>query len=289
MEKLNCAKYSIDEFNKYMKFFNDNPNLSISTMTIICKINVIFNIKNISTFLSLNKHDTIGVGYGNPDNKVTNRRLYPGDYRKNKKKKSKKSFQNQTTVDCLAKNNVINIKFFANGSIQMTGCKKVDELFEVLQNIFIKLSKETLYMNYNDKKIEKVYFVDDISKLSIENISQFKIVMINCIFNINFHIDRDVLVSVLKENNYECEFDPVIHSHVSIKLKKNIDDIDDVDDDDKYISIFCFEKGSITITGSATFQRIIEIYNEINVFFLKNFLRIVKFDINNYLRTVSNI
>ena len=134
--------------------------------------------------------------------------------------------------------------------------KSLEILFEKL-----KISKAVLN---NSIKFDIKPFVDDITKLNINNVTNFKIVMINTNFNILFQINREKLHQLLKDTNFDVTFDPIIHACVNIKyhIPNTLN---------KTISIFVFESGSITIAGSNSCQQVLETYNFINKLILNNY------------------
>lgn len=261
------------------KDFDNLPDdIIISTMTIICKININFNVENIGKYINLCNDNIIAVKYGKLSD--TNRSII--EKKKNNRKKTLRglrNFYNQVTLVINTKHDLIqkphvslkkkvkftNIKLFKNGSIQITGCNNISKIFETLDKLFNELSKSYAIIE-NDTIIDKP-FVSDSNLLSINNIYDFKIVMINSNFNIQFEIDRDKLFYCLANDGYECSYDPIIHACVDIRFNYN---------DTKKISIFIFESGAVIITGSTNCDHIITTYNHINKYLLTHYSRIVK-------------
>jgi TATA-box binding protein (TBP) (component of TFIID and TFIIIB) len=176
------------------------------------------------------------------------------------KKIKKRSFFNQVTLKIFVKSKIkpINVKLFKNGSIQMTGCKSILNIVEVLQILF------------NELKIIKhgKSFVNDINLLDIDHVINIQIVMINSYFNIEFKIDLNKLHDLLIENHYFCLYDSDKHAGVNIKYEY----------DDKSITILVFETGNIIITGATTCDQINEAYKFINKKILENFYRVIKYE-----------
>jgi TATA-box binding protein (TBP) (component of TFIID and TFIIIB) len=242
----------------------------ISTMTIICKSEVTFNVKNIGYFLELGKDTIFSVNNGS-DIK-SNRTLNNIKKKRNiKNKKDKKNFYNQVSIVVFSdEGKKINIKLFSNGSIQMTGCKDIVNSISALKNLFIQLKKvKAIYDPINNKLVEKS-FVENSEKLEINEISNFKIAMINSNFNIGFKVDRDKLYELITTKNIaECSYDPIIHACVNIKYEC----------DNKTVSIFVFESGSIIITGANNGKHILDAYNFINKLLCNNYKQIYKSNI----------
>jgi TATA-box binding protein (TBP) (component of TFIID and TFIIIB) len=238
--------------------FTNLPNeLNISTMTIVCKTNIIFNVKNIGEKLELN--DTIiYIRY----NKTERASIERPKKRKIKLHKEKKNFYNQVSIAVkIDDTKKINIKLFINGSIQITGCKSLEHVLIGVSNLF--------------NQIKNSIYVDDTNKLIINNLFDVKIAMINSNFDIGFHIDRDKLFYLMKnKTKYVCMYDANYHACVDIKYEE----------EDKIISIFVFESGSIVITGSRNCLHIINAYNFIYEFLIENYRDVVQ---NKLFRGVS--
>lgn len=250
--------------------------LEISTTTITCHLDVIFNVENIGLYFNDFDDIVIGKRYGN---RIVNNLV---NVKKNKigkkKKKEKKNFYNQVSIILKSvtlmgldpnrlpvkeRDKTVNIKLFVNGSIQITGCKHIDNIKRGLEILFTKLKIKKAILN-NNMQFEEKILVSDLSKLDINLITNFKIVMINTNFNIKFHINREKLHHLLIMNNFDVSFDPITHACVNIKYPIN-------NELDKTVSIFVFESGSITIAGSNSCDQVFETYNFINKFILNNY------------------
>ena len=267
----------------------------VNTLTVVCSLDVLFNVNNIARYIDLNINNIIKVNHGDPNNILTNRSLI--NKKKNKKpKKKKKVFYNQVSICVLVQNKIkpVNVKLFSNGSIQMTGCKVIDNAIDALDNIFKELQKIKAVIDGNTMTIiEKPFFeliLDDNklanNKLSPElaknimnlyNVNKLRIEMIVCKFKYPTLINRFKLFKLLKSNGYECSYNPEKHAAVDLKYNTL----------DRNVSIFIFEKGSIVITGAKTFNQILNAYNFINIILLKNHLDIEKKitqNIENYIK-----
>jgi TATA-box binding protein (TBP) (component of TFIID and TFIIIB) len=258
--------------------YNKKPDdVNISTMTIVCKMNTNFLCGNIARYIKLSFDGVLGVTHGINGDPSTNRTLIQSKKITNKKKKHKNVFFNQVSMYLIIKTkiNPINVKIFSNGAIQMTGCKTIQDALETLIILLPKLQNVRAIVDYKNKKIIEKPFAEDIQQLNFENITNFKIAMINSNFNIPFEINRSKLYQLMLEENYDCLYDPIKHACVNIKYEHP----------DKSISIFVFEKGSIIITGSKNCDQINCAYEFINKYLLKNYVAIVK---NNNL-TSNNI
>lgn len=254
--------------------FNKLPeDISISTMTITCKIDTKFNVTNIGKYIDLKYNGIVAVKHGNSDDKATNRSLIIKRQSTQKNRKKKKAFYNQVTILVKTKKNKkknYNVKLFTNGAIQMTGCKSMDEVIEALTKIFTELKVVKAILDHKKGKVIEKPFVSDPQVLDIKNLYDIKICMINSNFSIGFNVDRDKLYDLLITDKIECTYDPIIHACVNIKYEHP----------EKTISIFVFESGAVIITGARTCSQIVEAYIFINKYLLKNYNHINK---NNIL------
>ena len=301
--------------------YNLPYDLHISTATITCKINVLFDVENIAYYFNDFDDILIGKKYGS---RIINNLVNIKKSKTIKKKKSKitKDFFNQVSLifstpmlmgldmDKLTtkeKEKTINVKLFINGSIQMTGCKHLSNITKCLEIVFEKIKNTKAIINENFK-FEKKKFLknveeldidsiklsydlnnyknDPYSQLKIENVYMFDIHMINTNFNIGFQIKREVLRELLIANGFSAELDPNVQACVNIKY--NIPNLH------KTVSIFVFESGSITIAGSDSCEQIQYTYNFINKFILTNYKKLLSKQITSKLlielaRNISNI
>lgn len=261
---------SIDVIKHKIIFNNDLEHLPndvlISTMTIVCKIDTIFNVYNIARYIDLKHTSIISVKHGKSDDPTTNRTLLTKSQTEKNKKKGKKAFYNQVSIQVKTKSGLLNVKLFLNGSIQMTGCKSIESVAEAITTLFDELKTVKAIVNYKSNKIEDKPFVVNIATLKAENVYGFKICMINSNFSIGFEIDRDSLFAILLQDNVKCSFDPIIHACVNIKFEHP----------EKTISIFVFESGAIIITGARSCNQIIMAYNFINKYLLEHYGEINK-------------
>lgn len=282
--------------------YNLPYDLPISTATITCKINVLFDVENIAYYFNDFDDVLIDKKYGNRSgiNSVGSKKTKNS---KKKKRKVKKDFFNQVSLifstpmlmgmnmDKLTpkeKEKTINVKLFINGSIQMTGCKHLSNIKKCLEIVFEKVKKTKAILNekhqfekkkflkrVEDLDLDNINFSYDLTKykedpyshLKISNVYMFDIHMINTNFNIGFQIKRDVLREMLISNGFDATLDPNVHACVNIKLN--------IPNQSKTISIFVFESGSITIAGSDSCEQILYAYNFINKFILTNYKKIL--------------
>lgn len=257
---------------------NSNPSpIRVTTHVAYGNINASIDLKKLAEYLEIN--DSIKyVEFKNEDGNIIK-----GTKKKNNKKNpSKGRFWNQITVIVVPelgfKNN---IKIFNNGSISMTGVKKIENGKKSVQ-ILIDYIKEIYNTNPTILKNEM-----DISTLEM---SCFKIALINSDYNISYDINRSVLHKILiNEYNVSSTFDACEYPGVNIKMFWNKNNVvgnsftgkcpcnkkcigkgtGDGVGQCKKITIFVFQSGSIMITGARCIEQIYSGYHFINSIFEK--------------------
>jgi hypothetical protein len=250
--------------------------VSISTMCAKCNLGTKVDLDNIYDHLLLNEDDILTVKV----NKDKQRTILPVKIKKRrttKKKINGKSnpFYNQITIvvrvyegdkDIIIKNNEkcmekikkINVKLFKNGSIQISGVKKLKYTNRALNKLVYRLSEIN-----NDIK-----FVEDYDKLAIYD---FSIYMINSNYKINLHVNRKKIFEILKMKKIKSSYEKCIRACVIVKYCPKIKN-----KEEKEVSLFVFEKGNIIITGARNLEHIIESYNYMNNIILEHIDDIMK-------------
>ncbi|AEQ33220.1 TATA-box-binding [Acanthamoeba polyphaga mimivirus] len=277
VSKVQNKNTDIDNYiETYMeaKNFLKNNNILVSTITLDCKLGTLIDVDRFAKYVVLKEEEIVSVKFGNRNNPATNRTIV---VIKPKKKPSKKNFYNQVTILMKPMNNpirnYINIKVFKNGSLQMTGCKDMDDFYNVTLTLVKILKKGRLMKNKKGEQV-KINYIDDIDKIGIYDI---KIRMINSNFKLNYKIDREKLANILKKYHgkhskdkeigfVEYKFQPMGgHSCVNIKYNH---------ENGNKTSIFVFQTGAVIITGAKTFDQIIIAYNFIHKILNKYYDRI---------------
>lgn len=260
--ELDQSKKTIKAFLESKQFLKDH-NIKISTITLDCKLHTIINLDKFAKYVVLKEDEIVSIKFGNRTDTATNRTIV---FIKPKKKPSVKNFYNQVTILMKPTNNpernYINIKVFKNGSLQMTGCKDMDDFTNVTTTL-INILKTGKTINRHNKTIH-VKLIKEPEKIGINDV---KIRMINSNFKLDYKIDRKKLAKLLKKNHrkntkdteigyVECKYEPTSgHSCVNIKYHY---------DETNRPSIFVFQTGAIIITGAKTLQHIIMAYHFIN-------------------------
>ena len=256
----------IDYINVKKHLITDLPDgVTVSTMCASAKLGTIILYDNVHNYLSLSNDDILTVKRNAdsirtliPKKKKTRR-----SKKKTKGKKNNNYFYNQTTVvvrvthgpcEDLSTEPKINIKLFKNGSIQMSGCKRMDYVNIALNKIIYRLKQ--VKGKIEEGKIKEIQFVKSISDL---NLNSFKVDMINSNYKVDLVINREKFYNLLVKKKIKASYEPSIRACVIVKYCPKVDNINE-----KEISIFIFEKGNIIITGAKTQGHIISSFNYIN-------------------------
>ena len=243
--------------------------VKVATMCSSCVLGTKLNLDNIEKYMCLSEEDILTIKRGKDSVKSLIELKKPSKRAiNNKKKAGGNNFYNSITLIVRVTNgptkNInmeprINVKLFKNGSLQMSGCKNIDNVNTVLEKILIKL--KSVKGKLEEGKIKEVTFVEDINTLGINN---FKIDMIYCNYKISIQVDREKLYDLLKKKKVKCIYEPCIRACVIIKFVPTTDNIDC-----KEVSIFIFKKGNIIITGARSRAQVVEAYTYINNIFEK--------------------
>lgn len=261
IQKASYAKDNsliIESYQSAKKFLNDHK-ISISTITLNCNLHTLVDIDKFAEYVVLKEDEIVSVKFGNRKDPATNRTIV---FIKPKKKPSNRNFYNQVTILMKPMNNplhnYINIKVFKNGSLHMTGCKDMEDFYNVT-NTLIRILKEGCDVNRQNVKVH-INYIDNPQNIGIYDVS---IRMINSNFKVDYKIDRKRLYKLLKKNHsidtkdseigfVECKYEPKGgHSCVNIKYHH---------DENSKSSIFVFQTGAIIITGVKTLNQIIRAY-----------------------------
>lgn len=261
--KYGLARFKkIEEFKNIIKTDQKPLDVTISTMTLSLFLDTEFNVKNIGTHIGLSLSSILSVKHG-----TIYRTLIKKKPSKDDDTEKKNNFLHQTTLQIYTTKSNISVKLFKNGALHLTGCKSIDIMVEVLEKLFreLKIPKYDIVYNMQNKKIVKIEYVSDLTKLTIENLCNFKIDMINCNYAIGFSLNRKKLHQKLQADNHDNCYDPSNHAAVTMTHSSGV-------------SIFIFEKGSIVITGARNCVQIKIAYDFINIYLLNNYHIIRKND-----------
>jgi TATA-box binding protein (TBP) (component of TFIID and TFIIIB) len=257
------------QFKDYLNVNNfeikDLPDgLNISTMTASLrntKLN--FNFEKIYNDLPLSIKDIICIKRNKEDIKSIS-----NDIKKERKKKpntSKKLFFNQMTVvvrvfenelnklSLINKERKINFKLFINGSIQMSGVKKIEYANRAINKLFYHLNKIKSIENFDNLNTDS-FFID--------------MILVN--YRVRVQINRANLYNLLIKKKIKSSYEKAIRACVNIKYKPP--------NNDKEISIFVFQKGNILIAGAKNKENLIYSYNFINDIIINHIDEIINID-----------
>jgi len=250
--------------------------VKVATMCSSCVLGVKLELDNIEKYMALHEDNILTIKRSKENIRTLIELKKPTKRSSNPKyKEVSNNFYNSITlivrVTSGPTQNInleprINVKLFKNGSLQMSGCKNVENINIVLGKILEKL--KAVKGKLEDNKIKEITFIDELSKIAINN---FKIDMIYCNYKIQFEIDREKLYDLLKKKKVKCIYEPCIRACVTIKFISTQDNIDS-----KEVSIFIFKKGNIIITGARSKKQVLEAYNYINNIFITHKDEIIK-------------
>lgn len=269
-EKIKLTENNPKKFNHLINLEKLPKNICISTITITCAVNTKFYLKNIAKYVDLcNKNGIIKIVYGNEVHRGLQSIVNVKKRKKRKVVKKKKFFFNQATVVVKPRNKQdVNVKLFANGALQLTGCKNIDHFKDTVKILFKFLQKRKAIVDPCNNKIILKPFMEKSNEVCIEKLHSFDVRMINSNFHIGFNIDRSRLFGYLINNQIECTYEPMVHACVNIKYYlKN-----------KKISIFVFESGSIIITGAKLYEHILKAHKFISKILYENYNQFLSID-----------
>jgi TATA-box binding protein (TBP) (component of TFIID and TFIIIB) len=220
----NVSKDILNNYAKAKKFLKDHK-IRIATISLDCKLNTLIDVIKFGEYVELKEDEIVSITWANDrKSKPFHRTILENE----KKKKRKRTFFNQATILMKPQNNpdhnYLNIKVFQNGSVQMTGCKDLDDFQNVVTTLIHILKEGTKITKIKDgKKVKKrIKYIESPDKIGIHDI---KIRMINSCFKIDYKLDRKELSKVLKTNHGKGSKDRVYarykprggHSCVAIK------------------------------------------------------------------------
>lgn len=287
MDKEKCNKTDLQvleylEMLSEMKKIKNIPEptpLIVSTKSAKCKLTHILDMEKLAPLVKKIVEENrgkyiVGIAYGN---------IAVGKIKK--KKPGSQNFFNQVTIIALTHLNgkEINIKFFLNGSISMTGCKEDNDGIEALKNFINEIKEYDVFYEKNHKKEM--------------NVIDYKITLINSNYLVGFRIDRAKLYELLIQNyKIYVSYDPAIYQGVKISYMYNEDNLfkDGLckcekkcrlekhlrkKNKCKIVTIAVFQSGNIIITGASYMKQSYEAYNFINQVLYDNYSIIVRFSI----------
>ena len=272
------SKIEIKDLINYKKYEVDNlpKGVSISTMCCSAKLGCDVITDNIQKYMTLNENDVLTVKVNNDDKRSLLETKVKSKKKKVTVKKTKQQkFYNQITIvmrifegetEDINLEKKINVKIFKNGSIKMSGCKRIEEVNIVINKLIHKLKEKKMKMT--EEGISEICFIDDPAKI---NVHDYKIDMINSNYRVNLQIDRSKFYNLLLKKKVSASYEKCIRACVIIKYcPKEENPLE------KEISIFVFQKGNIIITGAKSRNHISTAYQYLNKIILEHVEEISK-------------
>lgn len=251
--------------------------VKVATMCSSCFLGTKLNLDNIEKYLNLNESDILTVKRTKESVRSLIELKKPSKRVNTNQKKNENGNNFYNSITLIVRVNEgptqninlepkINIKLFKNGSLQMSGCKNIENVNKVLGKVLMRLRQ--VKGKLEDGVIKEITFVEELDKFDIYN---FKIDMIYCNYRISIQIDREKLHELLKKKKVKCIYEPCSRACVIIKYTPTVDNVDN-----KEVSIFIFKKGNIIITGARSKAQVIEAYNYINNILITHSDEIIK-------------
>ena len=325
LKKLDDRKIPFSENDykvlKYLQFLQTKAKsleapeptpFQLSTMSAACKLKVSLDREKLCKVFECEiKKSIINKEKDYPIKTVVYNGINISSLVKTKKKEG--SFNNQATIVVKVGDNLVNVKYFTNGSISMTGCKAEKNGLEAVKTI-IREAMKYPFIFESEKDLEIP--ID-------EAVYDYKITLVNCDYCIGFNIDRNNLYKILvKEYGIFASFAPDFYHATKIGFmwnkatKKyqdgvcicNIDCNCDKSEDKckcrlkclgedkimtstdlgykdrccKKITMAVFENGNVIITGSHNIEQTTDTYNHMNKIFKEQYRNIVKYSVNDF-------
>lgn len=267
-DDLSCIRQAMD--------LDDLPQgVIINTMTLTYCFDTDFNIDNIGKYITLSEKGIKTIKFIETNEDINQLCLRSWDTPViNKTPHKSNAFLNQASIELFIDNANLNVKIFNNGSMQMTGCKGVDNFIKAIKIICEELRKIKGIMNKDTYKLELKPFIVNREQVMPRKLKDLNIRMIQTSFLVGMPIDRDKLCKLLNKKNIHATFDPDTHPGVNIRFKYS---------QTKVLSIFVFESSSVILTGVNTKDHIIKAYNFIIYIILSNYKEIMLIDINKLI------
>lgn len=178
--------------------------LRISTITATAGVNSPVDLKKLFDEIPLGDA-IVFAEYGRVKTERITRGRHPkhpvvaGDEKPMALRKVKKRFDNQTTLVMLIGDSAVNMKVFANGSLQMTGLKRVEDGEDAIAALVGEL--------------RTTHIAEDPTAVKAVN---YKVRMINSDFKIGFSVRRDHLYSLMLKTRMRCSYEPTIYPGVKV-------------------------------------------------------------------------
>lgn len=191
-----------------------------------------------------------------------------------------KPLSNQISIGMRSKKNQhknpVCMKIFKNGKIQLTGCKTVEEGYELYEKLYNYI--QDLDKTFIIKNTKQCYTITPIKNMIKPENLQLKTEMINASYNLNFAVEQQSLNNILKEKFNDDEvfitYDSCVSSPAVRCYLKNMSEYDERKKKKKQPSCFIYRSGSCNIIVWKM-DMLYKAYDFINEFIKENFEKIV--------------
>ena len=239
-----------------------------STMTACGALSANINLNNFLN--NLYPNDFIQFIETNQGNKKKKKKL---DKKKRKITNKRTLFFNQGTMILNFEGKLINLKIFSNekAKIQCTGLLSEDQGKRLLE----KVLKYIVDLDTNFIEENKIFNSDKVE------LTEFRIVMINCDYDFGFSINREKLYEDLVEADYFTTFSPDGYPGVNSKYMHNSNNTDGIcicenrctgkgcgcgDGKCRRVTMAVFQSGKMLITGAQNMGQVKDSFTFINKF-----------------------
>ena len=289
---------------KYLKMLDKPKDISqvakptplrVSTRSAMCKLTHPIDVPNMAAIFEqiwknkTNPHIT-GVKFKNKDLDIS-----VGMIQKKKRRQpntARPQFYNQATIVIRPGDETrrkVNIKFFHNGSISMTGCLNDVDGIEAMDIFFNEINKHpSIFLEPEDQ-----------GQIQMKD---YAITLINSDYIIGFKLDRLTLFKLLiQAYKVFVTFDPTIYPGVKISFMWNkMHDVQNgickciprcrMDSKQlrkkntcKIVTVAIFQSGRIIITGASHIQQTRAAYDFVNQVLYEHYDKLVRFSITDCL------
>ena len=239
--------------------------LRISTITATASVNYPVDLKKLFDDIPL-EDGVVFVEYGRVKTERITRGVHPrmteADDVPTKKKhgcNTGRRFDNQTTIVMRVQDSCVNLKVFGNGSVQMTGLKRIED-GPLAVNIVVKAIKAVSSASAGE--IDDKACVDDMTMLECVD---YRVRMINSDFRLGWPVRRDyAYVVMMREYGMRCFYEASAYPGLKIEYYYNPsqDARGICKCEDRGLSVKCshchkvtlvvVRSGSVIITGAST-------------------------------------
>lgn len=279
--------------------------IKVATMTLISKINCFVDTQRIVDAVTLEAGKIEGIHFGSKKDVGKKNIVAAKEKTDRKNKKTKKHFYNQVTILIKpepTRSKPVNMKISKNGSIQMTGCRSMEEGHATIRKMLEVVFANDTTIFYRTRNINTGLFVDDLAStvtttvdeentvdtavelqrshlekvlLTGEDIPEVQIMFMKCeliivSFQLPFFVHLEKFNRILQEKYkllsiWQTSSYPGINTKIT--YSKDCHETEHVKKK-KYMcncrdmSIFTFRTGKVIITGFEKIEKIHDVYEQ---------------------------